>query len=102
MIVKLDIVKAAKVLAKNAIESYYVNLNKDKSPEEIEKLIYITNDKEIYFDKNGIEVPFDENRKDLEKRIIRERIDFKPVVKEEVKLLYEQYFKTLKDVKNYN
>jgi glutaredoxin len=104
MIVKINIVKAAKVLTQKAIEHYYVDLNKNKSKEEIEDIIYIVKEVPVYFDKknNEIENPKEEDIPNLEKRIFRQRLDFQETVKKQAEMLYQQYFNTLKDIKNYN
>ncbi len=106
MIVKIDIIKAAQVLTQKAIEHFYVDSNKEKglSLEEIEELIYIVEKVPMYFDKNNkvIKDPKTEEILTLREEIIRKRIGFQPIVKEQADILYEQYFKTLKDIKNYN
>lgn len=106
MIIKIDIIKAAQVLTQKAIEHFYVDSNKEKglSLEEIEELIYIVEKVPMYFDKNNriIKDPKTEEILTLREEIIRKRVGFQPVVKEQADILYEQYFKTLKDIKNYN
>lgn len=85
MIVKIDIVKAAKVLAKHSIESYYISLNKDKTEQEIIDIIYLTNES---IGEDGVKT--------------KTLIDFKPGIKQEAERLYNTYFNLLKDSKNYN
>jgi len=85
MIVKLDIVKAAKVLAKLNIENYYRSLNPNVSDAELLKIIYICNETEL---ENGVKV--------------ETIVDLKPTIKIEAQKLYDTYFKILKDIKNYN
>lgn len=106
MIVKINIVKAARVLTQKAIEHFYVDSNKEKglSLEEIEELIYIVEKVPMYFDKKNkiIVNPSEEVKLTLREEIIRKRVGFQPLVGKQADILYDQYFKTLKDIKNYN
>lgn len=82
MIVKLDIVKAAKVLTERNIQNYYIAVNSDKSLDEVQNIIY----------------DFEETR-DKKGNIVKVRT-FKPEVAEQAKVIYKEYFKTLKYCKD--